>query len=499
VNLKKSAILFVAAVFIALLFLPSFRYFTEYNFTVLCITGCAIMLITGLQRKNPPVKIMSALTLLSAILNIYGIFHSGVSLAFDGREYWQLAGNFASGNGYGSTYRPPLYPVLSGLFIGAGDKTGIMIVVFQHLIIVGLVPGTYILARLCGFSCLTGYISAAFVSINSLLMQSAGFIMTEIVFCIIVMASIAAIMVWYRRPTAVMSAITGILFACAEYTRQIFLPVFIAGIIIMLVKHKGKAVKVCATAIAVFLMLTAPWSIANSVRYGHYSISSGAGIQLFTKAFTFNCIKTGGKYYGKIRQPLENAMHDIKVDNYGYSTSSPEDDWKANLIPHALSDSLIRYHYMSGFSAGTLLAHASIEGIMAHPARYASSVANSMGSLMLSHREIYPELSAVLPINTDTMPFMIKRLLNNSVYISGWFLILFIPAFFLRKPKDEKMLVPFAVVTGMYFITACVQAGFTRYTIPWEPFKAICAAFCIETILTVLINITRKRILQMHL
>jgi hypothetical protein len=33
----------------------------------------------------------------------------------------------------------------------------------------------------------------------------------------------------------------------------------------------------------------------------------------------------------------------------------------------------------------------------------------------------------------------------------------------------------------MYLLTAAVQIGFTRYSIPWEPLKILCAAFAVET------------------
>jgi len=61
--------------------------------------------------------------------------------------------------------------------------------------------------------------------------------------------------------------------------------------------------------------------------------------------------------------------------------------------------------------------------------------------------------------------------------------ILFPLAAFFRCEKDYGLFVSFAMVCGMYFLTAAIQMGFTRYTIPWLPFTAMCGAYVVETIL----------------
>jgi hypothetical protein len=481
------------ALFIAL---PAFRYATIYNLTSLFCLGLLVTAIIKYPARGSFVITIYFITLAAIFFNIYNCMHFGASYAFDEKEYFFLGQSIASGNGLaGTTYREPLYPAIVGLFSLAGDASGQWIIIFQHIILVCCVPGIYYIALLCGFSELTGCIAAMFLSLNSLLMQSAGFIMTEILFCSAILACTALLIRWYRTPTPHLSILTGLMFAITACIKQLFFPVFFAGIVIMIVKRKRKGLYACLIVILSFAAGTAPWSLRNFIKNNNYSISSSLGIQLFTKAVTFDCIDIKGRYFKNIEKPLLNVMTDLhlKRETGGLNddvhsrtkklSANPEDNWQINRIPHTLMDSLKTYHGYSGFAASKLLGKVAIEGFAAHPVRYIKSIANSFLTLMFRNREIYPNAGFVLPVNINAWPLFLHRIANNMIQVSGYILLLFPVAILVRRNKSAAMIIPFGIVCCMDLIIAAVQIGFTRYAVPWEPFKAICAAYVIETII----------------
>ena len=210
-------------------------------------------------------------------------------------------------------------------------------------------------------------------------------------------------------------------------------------------------------------------------------MSASLGVQAFTKAITFRCLSENGRYFKKIEEPLANVIADLNVDLTA-KNEHPEDDWNINRIPHALMDSLVGGRGYSYFGASALLGKAAFEGFLAHPYRYMSSVAEGFSTLLLSHRELYPSLPAFVPAATAKSSLLLRRFINGMVYVSGWIFALFPVAIVLRKGQWGALPAPFLVVCLMYAATAAVQIGFTRYTIPWEPLKLLCAAFVLETL-----------------
>jgi len=96
---------------------------------------------------------------------------------------------------------------------------------------------------------------------------------------------------------------------------------------------------------------------------------------------------------------------------------------------------------------------------------------------------MYPDAKYVLPLETSEMHRFFARFFRGMTYMSGYVFLLFPLALIFRGNRRSAPLMPFLIVILMYGVTAAVQLGFTRYTIPWEPLKALCAAYVVETVI----------------
>jgi hypothetical protein len=483
-HFSKSAIsrTTIASTTLILLFIiPTFRHAVFFNLAPLCMIGLAIVIVHRFIASELAKKTLTILVVGSLFLHAYNCYLFGVNFAFDSKEYWSLAQGFATGHGLGGLmYRPPLYPVLAGLFVVLGDHTGLFIVLFQHAILVACIPASYLVGRMFRFSRQASCIAAAFVTLNSLLMQAAGFIMTEIVFLALVLASVAILKRLYDKPSILLSILSGVMFAGATYCRQLLFPVLLGGLALIALKKGKQGIVFGCIALATYFAAIAPWCLRNFKISGQYAMSANFGAVAFTKASTFDCLDGQGKNFKQLEKPLENVLVDLNLT--GLKTPAiPEDDWQVNRIPHALIDSLKTYHGFSYAQAGKLLGKAAMEGFIRHPLRYMSSVGNSFSALLFEHRDMYPDIKDIAPIDASNMYKLFARMLRGMVYVSGYVFLLFPIALVFRGNKKGGLLMPFWVVILMYGATAAIQIGLTRYTLPWEPLKALCAAYVVET------------------
>ncbi len=489
----------VLLIIAAFCFISSLRFSFFFNLIPLCSISLIVLIGYSCISKHPVFKnsgtaaqsknlkpIMVMLILLCSIAfccNAYNCIRYGVDFAFDSNEYWSLAKSFASGHGLGGLlYRPPLYPVLVGIFILVGDQSGLAVIIVQHMLLILFVPGIYILGRKLGFKKQSALLAASLVAVNSLLLQAAGFIMTEIVFSALALASIMSLKRLYDQPSIQNSLIAAAAFAAATYCRQLLFPVLLCGVSLLAIQKGKRGAMLGMIALFAYFTALSPWSLRNFFISGSYTMSASFGVQAFTKASTFNCLDTGGTCHAKIAKPLSNVLVDLSLTG-GALPAVPEDDWQVNRIPHVLIDSLETYHGFSYAGASALLGKTAIEGFMKHPVRYASGVVASFSTLLFAHRELYPDVKYLAPVKTGDGAGWMKRFVRGMVYVSGYVFLLFPFAFFFRGDRELMLFAPFCFVCLMYLATAAVQIGLTRYTIPWEPLKALCAAYVVETIL----------------
>jgi hypothetical protein len=238
--------------------------------------------------------------------------------------------------------------------------------------------------------------------------------------------------------------------------------------------------KAVAVALLCFLAGGVPWSIRNYRDFGHFGLSAHLGVNIFTKAVMHDLIDTECVEYRKISLPLANVMAAMKIPGIS-EPLHPEDAWDLNRVPHVLIDTLVKNHGYTYVRAGSLLSRIAVRSFVKHPWRYFRSVGKSFATLAFDHRDLFPEPGQVLPLEgLFRSSALAVRVATGFVYVSGFFLLIFPFVFFVKYPEPAGRAIPFCIVTGMFLITASLHVGLTRYAVPWEPFKAMCAAYCVE-------------------
>jgi hypothetical protein len=468
-----------AAVLLALcLIFPYSRFLVVNN--ILPLTLLAVLAI-GFSRFVPQ-KVsgrmgVGILTGLAILIHLYNFLHTGVIVEADSLGYIHWAREFARGNGFtGMIFRTPLYPFLLGLTFLGGHSSLVPIVIFQHVLIVLCIPGIYVISRSAGCSQTGALYASLLFTVNSLIIQSAARIMTEAVYLVLLLSVFGMFLIWIKVPTCFRSILLGVVFSLVAYLRPGVETLLVLSLLILFLRYKKYALAPASIVIAVFVVLTAPWSFRNLAKFQTYSLSRSSGIHLFTKAESYKLLDTTGQYYREIERPLAGVLRDLKVTDETWKKPR-EDAWEINAVPHALKDSLMLYHGCSYALADHTLAMVAFEGIKKHTAGYGLSVLKTLSVFFLMHRELYPSSEAVVPAAVSgRFSFIPSSVVRGFLYVPGILFVIFPFYLMARKQFFTLRIVPFLFgMTGLASV-ALVEAGFTRYTIPWIPFWIICVA-----------------------
>lgn len=458
-------------------------FFITYNLLPLMIVVIPFYCLYK-YTSVPPKRILLIIIIIAAAINLRHFFLFGACTGFDSQEFIGYGQEFASGNGLtGVIYRTPLYPFICGLFFSLFSYPLSALVIFNHLLIILSIIIVWKLALSTGFSLTCATFAAVFFLLNSLVLNMAQYIMSDLLFMFLLLISLLSAVLFIKQaPSMKMALITAILFALTLHCRQLSAPFAYTTILISFLRAFQNRCKkrflVTAVFALVYFVSIVPWSLHNYKTHGYYGLSSHFGANIFTKLTSYNLQDTTSPTMQKIRPVYDNVLFDLGLT--GYETPEyPESDWTINIIPHTLTDSLTINHGMQYHEASDLLKRASFEGFAADPSAYLNSVAKTFFSLLFKHHELYPSPKRVWPqsLSPALLPASFFR---GFFYLPGHFIFLFIPLFLFYKKKSFYMLIPFTAIGTGYLMTSLVQTGFTRYTIPWIPYWAILAGFCID-------------------
>ncbi|UCG51243.1 MAG: glycosyltransferase family 39 protein [Candidatus Latescibacterota bacterium] len=208
----------------------------------------------------------------------------------DERDYHHLAANLAEGDGYRlandqvTARRPPLYPVvLSGVYrvFGANPVWGRLLQVLLGGVIVWLV----FLVSLKYFDRQTAWIAALLVAVNPFLIFISGYMFTENLYVIILLAALLVI----PFPSTMMQSwrrilLAGILFGMGSLARPTALGVGIWIAAFGLLIGSGSVAKRAARggALVLVLVLTLiPWAARNQSVFGKWIFFTSHGGMTF--------------------------------------------------------------------------------------------------------------------------------------------------------------------------------------------------------------------------
>ncbi len=431
--------------------------------------------------------LLACCVLLSLVAHLrYGTEHP-VAFTGDSPEYVEWARSWKSNPM--AIRRAPLYPLFLQTFTSsrAGLKDPTLL---QHLLMAGLVPLVWLLALRCGQSKTAALFAALLVAIDPLLVQSSQEIMTESLSTAFVVLCILGLIAFIRKPNFGRAIALGTTFSLASHVRGVTDPLFALIVAALLIWNLGrrrfrdlKALGVCVLA---FIILNAPFSLYNLRHHSIYGRSQMQGLTLMTKAVSYSLLESGAPKQVALQASYREAM--IRR-GFGLDYRSPDllADWDLNAIPHDMMYTLVPNRMMTYAEADRAMSQWAFRSLLGSPLRYACAIGEDLGRLLFVCREYYPDPRILLGLDNAPMPrggpaLGLLRFARGMVHPTSWFLVLAALAFILR-PKaggHSGLALPAGVFCYGYLITAAVEIGLTRYTIPWLPFRAILIAAGIE-------------------
>lgn len=435
----------------------------------------------ALHSRRRALFAVGGVVILAVVLHWYNDATHPVHIGEDSRGYIDWARQFAAGKGFpGMIYRPPLYSFVLGLVFKAGGTPATM-VLLQRLVAIVCIPLVYWLGRAFSLGRRAAVCAALLFAVDSLTMQMARYIMTEILFVGILLVSLLSLVWVHRSPSMTRGVVCGILFSVCAHCRQLATSFLALGLVLVVLRWRRRAIVPVTTTLLVFAGLNAPWSIRNYAKFGTYGLSSHLGLNIFTKLSSYRLEYEQGKAFQRIEPVYKRVLEDLGLEDYE-EPHRPEDAWQVNRIPHVLRDSLSANHGYSFAEASRLLVAVSIEGFLHHPGRYIMSIGKAFGTMVFRHREMYPTVEEVLPVPETFMRwYPVRTALRGLVCVPAILgLLLPLVVAFGRYDRRTRIWVPWALFVGGYLTTAAIQVGFTRYTTPWTPFRLMCAAVVLD-------------------
>ena len=469
----------------ALMTVPPIRHVFIYNAVPLIIV---CLLLFAARKRLPFGVVFAGVMLLCLLVHLHNILSFGIHTGVDSEGYIFWAGTFAGGRGFPEMiYRPPGYPFFLGVIFSMFNLSLDAAVWIQHLLLLSCVPLVFVLARQWHFDRFTALGAALLFGLNSLSMQMARYIMSEALFMFGLCVLALFLTAFARRPGIALAAGCGLWAAAVQHVRQLVLPFLICAQGLVLGLHKRESVKPVVVSLGLFLASLVPWSLHNYVHYDSFSLSEHFGVNIFTKATSYDLIDTSAAYFAELRRPYGDVLRDMQLSP-GERDRAPEDDWVLNRMPHVMLETLVQRGYGYG-EASNLLARASLASFAHRPLKYAASIVPAFTTLLFRHREMYPSVDEIFPaIDIIEGKGIVFRLLRGVVYADGWILVAGILMCMVMWRQDPVKIAPFCIVLAGYGLTAAVHVGFTRYAVPWIPIKAICVAWVVTSAARVLAN-----------
>lgn len=387
--------------------------------------------------------------------------------------------------------RPPLYPLFLRAFTSerAGLKDPVLL---QHLLMASLVPLVFLLGLQSGLSRGTALFAALLVAIDPLLVQSGQEIMSEALSTIAVVLCALALVALVKKPTYARAALLAAAFAQSSHIRattDILFALIMGGLLFWDWRRNRLAhIKAIVLAAVVFAALNAPMSFLNLRTHGVYNRSHMQGLILLTKSVSYNLINPGAPEFHPIQAAYDKSMRQRGLPP-GYRSPDLLADWDLNAVPHDIMFDLVFERGMSYMEVDRLMSSIAISSFLHSPFWYAKSILDDLNRLLFECREFYPDPRILLGFEKQAAPnggplLFLLRFARGMVHPSSWFLIagalLWI---FLRSRNRLTWNLPgwgLLVIAGFfiygYLLTAAVQIGLTRYTVPWLPFRAILIA-----------------------
>jgi hypothetical protein len=205
---------------------------------------------------------------------------------WDSAEYVAGAKSLAAGRGFRNeagaveARRTPGYPLFLAAFFAAGAGVT-SIVAAQHLLAAALSVAVYFLALTIGGDVLAAAIAGLFVAIDSGQIYMADVLMTETATSVLLVAAVALLVRFARRPSIGVAAAAGAVISASVLVRPAAMYLWIPLLAWVVAAGGKRRVAAAVLFAAAALALPLLWSWRNYVRSGTASLSSIVGEILY--------------------------------------------------------------------------------------------------------------------------------------------------------------------------------------------------------------------------
>jgi len=196
----------------------------------------------------------------------------------DSAGYYVPGRNLASGDGFDlGLRRTPTYPLFVAAAVSMVGEDLQSIVTLQHFVFGPLlVVLTYLLGRLLADRLLATF-SAGLTALSGPLLLYEHYVMTEVPFAILLLATLVALVLAQRRGGLRWAIVTGLLYGALILCRpvaQVLAPIVVGVLLLGPGVWRGRIGSVVAATVGV-LLLVLPWMAYNAQTQGVFAIAGG--------------------------------------------------------------------------------------------------------------------------------------------------------------------------------------------------------------------------------
>ncbi len=246
-----------------------------------------------LTRVHGPSTEVVALFLVALVLRagyVFAVHSLNAQPSSDGITYDQLAWNLARGMGFQlqgevalhPTAKAPLLPWIVSLLYRATGHSYFAALMLQ-CVIGALVPVSVRALGRTMFGPSIGRGAAWLAVVHPLLIFFSGYLLTESLFCVLVLAALTASAEWLKQPKPARAFSVGVWWAFATLTRPTALPLpFVVAMWawapLGLMLRPAERMKQVGMVFLALTLVLAPWAIRNTIALGEFVlITTGGG------------------------------------------------------------------------------------------------------------------------------------------------------------------------------------------------------------------------------
>ena len=397
---------------------------------------------------------VGALVIALAIVFVGFRVQTMVDTTFDPYNFGAMGKSLASGDGFAPfgnliERRAPLYPMMIGAIYFVFGEQSTLVSVVQAVLLAATCVIVFDIGRRV-FNERVGFIAAALVALNPLLLRYVGDLQLEVLLTFLFTATLWATVRFVERPSIGWGVLIGASAALASLTKSVALPypaLFAACVvsIALLRKWRGRSGRVPWSALAsmmvVMFALIAPWTARNWVATGgHFVLVSSGTSDAFLRGYIFSRPE-----FATLRQPPYTDAENESNELFRTLSRQAGTEWQLN-----------------DYETDQILNRAAVQKLVTSPGEFVRKFTVGLFTFWYE------------------MTNLKNSLLTGGVALAAW-LLASVGLWRARREGQPVWLFLLPVIYLNVSLAALLALG--RYSAPIMPPLLILAAFGLDTVL----------------